>query len=116
MPIDSRGRLTDDPEVKAGFIGCGSHSWRNLYPALDFAPVKLVAVCDLDLAKAKEFAARTGAKSAYADFHEMLSAEELDCVFICTGYDGRGRPLYPQIATECLAAGVNVWIEKPPAA
>ncbi len=52
MRIDFKGRLRDEPQIKAGFIGCGSHSFRNLYPVFQFTPVDLVAVCDLDGRKA----------------------------------------------------------------
>lgn len=46
----------------------------------------------------------------------MLEKEDLDAVFIVTGYDQYGRPLYPDLAVDCLNAGKHVWIEKPPAA
>lgn len=114
--INFHGRLADEPEIRAGFIGCGSHAFRNLYPTFQFAPVNLVATCDLDLARAKAFAAKFGAQAAYADYRAMLEREELDAVFIVAGYDERGRPLYPKIAMDCLAAGCHVWMEKPPAA
>ena len=116
MRIDFKGKLVDDPEIKAGFIGCGSHSFRNIYPTFQFAPVNLIATCDLDLDKAKAFAAKFGAQRAYTDYHQMLETEDLDAVFIVTGYDERGRPLYPAIAVDCLQHGCHVWIEKPPAA
>ena len=116
MRIDFTGRLVDEKEIRAGFIGCGSHSFRNIYPTFQYAPVNLVAVCDLSIEKAQAYAAKFGAKSAYSDYHEMLKVENLDAVFIVTGYDDRGRPLYPQQAIDCLAAGCHVWIEKPPAA
>ncbi len=115
MRIDFKGRLVDQPEIRAGFIGCGSHSFRNLYPTFQFAPVKLQATCDLDIEKARAFATKFGAANAYADHREMLEREDLDAVFICTGYDERGRPRYPSLACDCLAAGRHVWIEKPPA-
>jgi predicted dehydrogenase len=116
MRISFRGELVEEPEIRAGFIGCGSHSFRNLYPTFQFAPVKLVATCDLDIEKARVFAAKFGAQSAYGDYREMLARERLDAIFICVGYDARGRPRYPDLAVECLAAGVHVWMEKPPAA
>lgn len=116
MRIDFKGQLIDEPEIRAGFIGCGSHSFRNIYPTFQFAPVNLVATCDLDGDKARAFAAKFGARSAYTDYHEMLAQEELDAVFIVTGYDEQGRPLYPRMAVDCLQAGCHVWIEKPPAA
>lgn len=111
--ITFTGRLTDSKKVRAGFIGCGSHAFRNIYPALQFCDVDLRAVCDLDLEKARVFAVQFGAERAYSDYREMLEKEELDAVFVVVGY--AKRPLYPAIAADCLRAGVNVWIEKPPA-
>lgn len=116
MRINFKGTLVDEPEIRAGFIGCGSHAFRNLYPTFQFAPVHLVATCDLELDKAKAFAAKFGAARAYADYHAMLAREELDAVFIVTGYDERGRPRYPALAVDCLQSGRHVWMEKPPAA
>ena len=116
MRIGFKGRIVDEPEIKAGFIGCGSHSFRNLYPVFQFVPVNLVATCDLDIRKAEAFAAKFGARSSYSNRQQMLDDEDLDAVFICTGYDDRGRPPYPQLSVDCLRAGCHVWIEKPPAA
>lgn len=116
MRIGFKGGLEDAPEIRAGFIGCGSHSFRNLYPTFQFAPVKLAAVCDLDLAKARRFAGAFGAKAAYASHREMLAKESLDAAFLCTGYDALGRPRDADLAIECLAAGCHVWMEKPAAA
>lgn len=116
MYISFTGKLLDEPVIRAGFIGCGSHSFRNIYPTFQFAPVDLVAVCDLQLEKAQAFAKKFGAQKAYTDYYEMLAQEDLDAVFIVTGYDAQGRPLYPKLAVDCLASGRHVWIEKPPAA
>lgn len=116
MRINFHGRLVEEPRVRAGFIGCGSHSFRNIYPTFQFAPVDLAATCDLDLPRAQAFAAQFGADNAYADYRRMLNAESLDAVFVVTGYGEDGRPQFPDIACDCLAAGCHVWIEKPPAA
>lgn len=116
MRIGFRGELLDEKEIRVGFIGCGSHSFRNVYPAFQFAPVDLVATCDLNLDKAKAFATAFGARSAYPDHRRMLEEEDLDAVFIVTGYDDQGRPLYPGLVNDCLQAGCHVWMEKPPAA
>lgn len=113
--INFVGKIVSEPEIRAGFIGCGSHSFRNVYPTFQFAPVKLVATCDLDLAKAKMFADKFGATASYSDHHEMLQKEKLDAVFIVTGVDEKGRPRYPRLAMDCLEAGMHVWFEKPPA-
>ncbi|MHB0998944.1 MAG: Gfo/Idh/MocA family protein [Armatimonadota bacterium] len=116
MRINSRGQLIDEKEIRAGFIGCGSHSFRNIYPTFQFAPVKLTATCDLIEEKAEMFAAKFGAERSYTSYHKMLEEEDIDAVFVVTGYDSKGRPLYPAIAEDCLRAGCHVWIEKPPAA
>ncbi|HET6428627.1 MAG TPA: Gfo/Idh/MocA family oxidoreductase, partial [Phycisphaerae bacterium] len=116
MHIGFRGELTGDRRVRAGFIGCGSHSFRNVYPTFQFAPVELVAVCDLSIDKARAFAGQFGAGAAYDDYHQMLARGDLEAVFVVTNYDDRGRPRFPGIAVDCLRAGVHVWMEKPPAA
>jgi len=102
--------------VRAGFVGCGVHAFRNVYPALRYAPVELVAVADLLEDRAVAFAKEFGGAHAYTDYREMLDKEELDCIFVVTNYDERGHPRYPQIATDAMRAGCHTWIEKPPAA
>lgn len=116
MRIGFRGRLHDEPEIRVGHIGCGSHSFRNIFPTYQFAPVKLVATCDLDGERAAAFAAQFGAAASYTDYGQMLAQEELDAVFVVVGYDQRGRPLYPDVVIDCIQAGCHVWMEKPPAA
>ncbi|HEV7214460.1 MAG TPA: Gfo/Idh/MocA family oxidoreductase [Chloroflexota bacterium] len=102
--------------LRAGFIGCGGHAFRNVYPALRYAPVDLVAVCDIDLERAKTYAREFGAKHAYASHTAMLEQEQLDAVFVVTNYDEQSRPRYPQLACDVMQAGAHAWIEKPPAA
>ena len=116
MYLDIAGRPTSAPRIRAGFIGCGSHAFRNVYPTFRFAPVELVATCDLDGAKAQAFARQFGAERSYDNHEKMLASEKLDAVFIVTNYDAAGRPRYPKLAADCLRAGSDVWMEKPPAA
>ena len=101
--------------LRTGFIGCGGHAYRNIYPTFQYAPVNLVAVCDLDPARAATCVKVFGAERHYSNYMEMLEREELDVVFIVTNIDETGRPRYPKLAIDCLRAGVHVWIEKPPA-
>jgi len=116
MRIGFRGELLEEPEIRAAFIGCGSHAFRNIFPTFQFAPVKLVATCDLTPGKAAAFAAKFGAEKSYSDHRTMLAAGGFDAVFIVVGCDERGRPNYPDLVVECLEAGYHVWLEKPPAA
>lgn len=101
-------------KIKAGFIGCGGHSYRNIYPAFQYAPVDLVAVCDLDRRRAEAYAKIFGAQKAYSNYIDMLEKEELDAVFIVTNYDN-ALPRYPKISIDVMNAGCHAWIEKPPA-
>ncbi len=116
MRLGFSGELLDEPVVRIGFVGCGSHACRNLFPVLQFVPVELVATCDLEADKAGAYAKKFGAAAAYDDMDEMLEAEELDGVLICTGYGDDARPTHPELAMRCMEAGCHAWTEKPPAA
>lgn len=117
IPLGIQGNILDkDERIRAGFIGCGSHSFRNVYPAFQFAGVNLVATCDINAEKAAAYAQQFGAERSYGDYREMLEKEELDAVFIVTNYDTDGTPRFMRLAQECMKAGVHVWVEKPPSA
>lgn len=106
-----------EQRIRVGYIGCGGHSYRNVLPTFAYCPIDLVATCDLDEGKARAFARQFGAEQFYTDYRAMLEKEELDAVFIVTGYDRQTRqPLYPPLAMDAMRAGCHVWIEKPPAA
>jgi predicted dehydrogenase len=44
--------------IRAGFIGAGGHTFRNLYPAFQYALVELVALADHHPEKAAAYARR----------------------------------------------------------
>jgi UDP-N-acetylglucosamine 3-dehydrogenase len=67
----------------------------------------LTAVCDVDAARAKEFAARYQVKG-YSSIDEMLKQEELDGVNVCTP-----ASTHLAVASKTLGAGVNTFVEKP---
>lgn len=99
--------------LRCAFIGAGVHSYRNVFPTFQYAPVDLVAVCDLNLDRAKTYARMFGAPAAYADYHEMLKNEQPDAVFIVTAFTADGEIQATAIAEDCLRAGAHVWMEKP---
>lgn len=102
-------------KLRVAFIGAGGHAFRNVYPTFQYAPIDLVAICDLDPERATAYARQFGATTIYTDHHEMLAREPLDAVFIVTNYD-QGRPRATQLALDVLNAGSHVWMEKPTAA
>lgn len=103
-------------KLRVCFIGAGQHSYRNVYPTFQYAPVQLVAVCDLDEHKAAAYARQFGADRSYTDYRKMLSAEKPDAVFIVAAFHKDGRVQATEIALDALRMGVHVWMEKPTAA
>src|SRR5437764_195601 len=71
----------------------------------------LVAVCDLDHARADAAAQRWDAKPYYS-VREMLDHAGLDCVSVATGGFELGSLHYEPVI-ECLTAGKHVLCEKP---
>lgn len=97
-------------KLRVGFVGVGSHAYRNLLPTLTFLPVSLEAVCDLDAGRADATAKQYGASASYESTVEMYKNEDLDAVFLSVS-----PKLHPELACEAFEAGLHVWMEKPPA-
>jgi len=98
-------------KVKIGFIGCGRHATKDLYPQIcHVTSMELVATCDLKEDLAKKNAGLFGAKSWYTHFERMLDNEDLDAVIIV------GPPnMHMDVGLECLKRGFHIFVEKPSA-
>ncbi|WHT22728.1 Gfo/Idh/MocA family oxidoreductase [Crossiella sp. CA-258035] len=70
----------------------------------------LVAVADVDAARAREFATQWGAPRSYDSLGRLLAEEAVDVLHLCTPPQH-----HTPLALEALAAGVTVLVEKPPA-
>ncbi|GAA4724814.1 Gfo/Idh/MocA family protein [Phytohabitans rumicis] len=70
----------------------------------------LVAAVDVDVDRARAFAAEWGVPRSFASLGELLLEEEVDVVHVCTP-----PRLHARLALDCLAAGVTALVEKPPA-
>jgi predicted dehydrogenase len=99
-----------DQRVRIGLVGAGSHAYRNILPALNYLPVELVAVCDVDGERAAATASQYGARNHYTSTEEMYADGGLDAVLLCVSHG-----LHPQLAIEAFGHGLHVWLEKPPA-
>ena len=71
---------------------------------------ELVAACDVDQARLDAFADRHGIAGRYLSLTELLAEAKPDIVHLCTP-----PMMHIDQALECLAAGVHVLSEKPPA-
>jgi predicted dehydrogenase len=100
-----------DKKLKACFIGAGGHSYRNVYPTFQYAPVELLAVCDVNGDRASAYARQFGAERSYTDHMDMLRTEKPDIVFIVTAYHPDGRVQATDLAMDALSLGVHVWMD-----
>jgi len=96
---------------KLGFaiVGCGVIGpWHA--KAISLVPkAQLVALCDVEIAKAEKLAAEYGNIPCYADHHTMLKNEpDIDVVCVCVP-----SGLHWRIAVDAANAGRNVLSEKP---
>ena len=76
--------MTSEPELRGAVIGCGFFAQNHLHAWRGIAGVRLVAVCDSDLPKARKASADFGVPQAYADAAELFERERLDFVDIVT--------------------------------
>lgn len=103
--------VTGEPRrVKLALVGCGRQAWLAILPALRFAPIDLVAVCDSRPDRAALVARTYGAPASYARHIDLLTAEDVDVVAIVGP-----PPLHHAVGLDVLAAGCHLFIEKPPA-
>jgi predicted dehydrogenase len=94
--------------VKVGQVGLG-YWGRNLARNFDDL-ADLTWLCDASAEKRKEFAQRYPTARVTGDFEEMVSSGEIDAVVIATPV-----PTHFPLARQALAAGLHVFVEKPPA-
>ena len=96
--------------LRVGLIGSGFIAKQKHLPGWEKARKKaqVVALCDPNEAQAKELARAHGVPKVYKDFRQMLEAEHLDAVDICSP-----PRTHAELAICSLKAGAHALIEKP---
>ena len=103
------GVIDTSKKVKIGIIGTGWIAANHIAEYLKMPDVEVVALADLVPGKAEAFGKKYGCEArCYLSGHEMLEAEELDGVSICT-YNTQHAPC----TIDALEHGVNVMLEQP---
>ncbi|HHX65115.1 MAG TPA: Gfo/Idh/MocA family oxidoreductase [Chloroflexi bacterium] len=95
--------------IRVGIIGAGNIAQSVHIPGYRAQEgVEVVSICDILPGRAAEVASRHGIPRSYDSYEEMLAAEDLDAVSVCT-------PNFAHAAATvaALRAGVNVLCEKP---
>lgn len=94
--------------VRVAVIGTGGMANWHAENFRKDAGCELVAACDVDLGRAREFAEKHKMARAFASAEELISAEEFDAVTIVTP-----DAFHAPVALLCLKAGKHVLCEKP---
>ncbi|MBR4942249.1 MAG: Gfo/Idh/MocA family oxidoreductase [Clostridia bacterium] len=94
-------------KFRAAVIGCGVISKNHISALLNNPNTELVAVCDLDPARASAAAEKAGCRF-YTDYAEMIEKEELDSVHICLPHY-----LHSKAAIYAMEHGLWALTEKP---
>ena len=98
---------------RVGIIGCGWYAGVNLAAFVRYAPVNVVALCDVNthlLDKTLALVARlqSAVPRTFADYREMLAAGPLDIVLVATPDHWHALP-----AIAAMQAGADLYLEKP---
>lgn len=107
---DDAPKIDTSRKLKFGIIGTGWIAESHVQSLKNMPDVEIVAGADLIPGKAEKFFVKYGVPNVrlYPSHKEMLEAEELDAVCVCT---------YNRTHAECtidaLNKGVNVLLEKP---
>jgi len=94
--------------MKVGLIGCGGIANIHMGAYKRIKNVEVVAVCDLNIEKAKILAKKFGVRRVFDDYVSMVESEKLDLVDVCTPVSTHAKIIID--VSEVVPA---VFVEKP---
>jgi len=101
-----------DEKLRIGVVGLGTFveiaHMPTYYESRYSEFIDVVAICDIDAERVKEWARKYNVPGQYSDLDEMLSQAELDAVAIVTP-----DHTHTAIVLKALEAGCDVLVEKP---
>jgi predicted dehydrogenase len=105
--------ISQNDKIQVALIGCRNMGFYNLEDHLKIADVECVALCDVDETilneRAKKVTELTGkTPTLYKDYRKVIDDKDIDVVIIGTPDHWHCIP-----AVEALAAGKDVYVEKP---
>ena len=95
-------------KLKMGIVGAGIWGERHASILNSHYMVDVTAICDLDIKRAQEVAAKYGIKDVYSDFNEMAVKCDCDAVTIATP-----DHLHAKASIAMANAKKDILIEKP---
>ena len=101
--------MGSDADIKVGIIGCGSVATVAHVPGYQKVPgAEIIALCDIDIERARTWSEKLGAAGCYSDYREMFKNHKLDVVSVATPPSS-----HADATIVSLEAGANVICEKP---
>lgn len=94
--------------MKIGVIGCGGIAPAHIAAYKSLKNVEVVCLCDLNLDKAKNLAAKFKIKKTYENYWNMFERADLDSVDICTPISTHAK-----IVCDAAEAVPAILVEKP---
>ena len=94
--------------VKVGIVGLGLVASSHFKGYASHPHAEVVAVCDLDRARAEQFASAHEIASIYTSYEKMLEKAEINTVDIATP-----TFLHPPMTRQAAEAGMHIHCEKP---
>ncbi|MGQ9514823.1 MAG: Gfo/Idh/MocA family protein [Thermoproteota archaeon] len=95
-------------KTRVGFVGCGGIAEEHLKGLVKNPDVAIIGFCDINLARAKEMAAKYGTEGkAFDKAKEMFDAVQLDAAYFCLPPFAHGAEL------EAIRRGIPFFVEKP---
>lgn len=95
-------------QLRIGIVGAGNIFPQHVEALRRIDGVTPVGVCDIDLDRARECAARYGIPTVTNHWRELISDSLLDALFVLTPPSAHREPV-----VAALDAGVHVYCEKP---
>ena len=99
--------MEEKTRVRTAVIGLGIMGSNHLVDLTQLGNTQLVAVCDIDKARADQ-AAEEYQVPAFYDYHDLLDKADLDAVIIATPHY-----FHTPISIDSLERGIHVLTEKP---
>jgi len=91
-----------------GVIGVGRWG-RNIVRVITSSNLmKLIAICDLDIARARSVAQEFGVEYIFSNYRDLLRSQIIDAIAVAVPI-----PLLGKISMEICRAGYHVFVEKP---
>jgi predicted dehydrogenase len=99
--------VAEQAELGFALIGCGGMGKTEARVLREIPRARLVAVCDVAEAAARDFGAEMGV-TALTDYHAVLDRPDVGAVMVVTP-----NGLHTQIVLDAAAAGKHIFCEKP---